>query len=595
MSRTFKTLLASSLLCFNAYAQTEGEVITPFDPSELLEEQPPNVILLMTDDLGYGDIGFKGNKWIDTPNFNKLAEESIRWKTFYVSPVGSLTRASTFTGRYNIRTKVIDTSLGRSMMASDEITLAEALSGAGYKTGIFGKWHLGDHFPMRPSDQGFDTSLVFRGGGLGQPSDPIENQGRYTNPILFKNDSEISTVGYSTNVFFDAAKKFIAEANENQQPFFATIAVNVPHAPYSDVPESLLKKYQAKDLSAWSKDTDKDTLARIAAMVDNLDQNLGELDAFLNSQKLNNNTIIVFCSDNGPDSLRFNRELRGKKGDIYEGGIRSPFWIKWPEKFKKGREVIDNVAGHIDIMPTILDACELGTPEAFQFDGRSLLPQILEPGKILPERPLVIQWHNGATPIKHHHFMVRQGKWKLLNPSNPQESRLESRNFELYDIDNDPGETTNLIEQHEDKSVELLNIYNTWLDDVTETRIRDRGTPYILVDRENENPLVLTWQDRISKAWGYQEEGFWKTHFEHSGRCDMRIEFPLDFDRDLTGWTARLTIGREIYTQKVNESAQGMTFTGLNFNKGKHLVRAAFISPDQSELVGAYQVRLIHR
>lgn len=591
-----KTLLASSLLCLSAHAQNEAEeVVTPFDPAELLGELPPNVILLITDDLGYGDIGFEGNKWIDTPNFDKLANASVRWKNFYVNPVGAPTRASIFTGRYNIRTKVIDSSLGRSMMASDEITLAEALGGAGYKTGIFGKWHLGDHFPMRPSDQGFDSSLVFRGGGLGQPSDPIENEGRYTNPILFKNNSELSTVGYSTNVFFDSAKEFIAEANENQQPFFATISVNVPHAPYGDVPESLLKKYQAKDLSGWNDEQDADILARIAAMVDNLDQNLGELEAFLDSQKLSANTIIVFCSDNGPDSKRFNKNFRGKKGNIYDGGIRSPLWMKWPKQFKQGREITDNVSAHIDIMPTILDACNLGTPEAFEFDGRSLLPQVAEVGKVLPERPLVIQWHKGATPVKYHHFMVRQGKWKLLNPSDPQESRLEARNFELYDLAKDPGETTNIINDHKDKSTELLNIYNTWLSDVTETRIRDRGTPYLLVDRKNENPLVLTWQDRISKAWGFQEEGFWKTHFEHSGRCDVRFESPLDFDRKLDSWEARLTIGREVYTQKINGSAQGITFTGIDFNKGKHLIKAAFVSPDGKELVGAYQVRLVHR
>jgi arylsulfatase/arylsulfatase A len=590
----FKTLLASAALCFSAHAQTEEE-LEPFNPEELLGEQPPNVILLMTDDMGYGDIGFEGNKWIDTPHFDKLANDSIRWKNFYVSPVCSPTRASTFTGRYHIRTKVVDTWLGRSMMASDEITLAEALSGAGYKTGIFGKWHLGDNFPMRPSDQGFDTSLVHRGGGLGQPSDPIENEGRYTNPILFKNDNEISTVGYCTDVFFDAAQKFISDSNDNQQPFFAAITVNVPHGPFYDVPESLLKKYQAKDLSEWGPEADKDVLARIAAMIDNLDQNLGELKAFLESQKLSENTIIVFLNDNGPNSLRYNKGFRGKKAAVYEGGVRSPFWIKWPEKYKSGREVINNVAAHIDIMPTILDACGLGTPEAFEFDGRSLLPQIEEEGKILPVRPLVIQWHRGATPIKHHHFMIRQGKWKLVNPSTPQITRLESRDYELYDLDNDPGETNNVIKEYEDKSVELLNAYNSWFNDVTETRIRDRGTPYVLVDRSKENPLVLTWQDRISKAWNYAEEGFWKTRFEHSGRCDVRFEFPLDFKKDLKGWEARLTIGREVYTQKVQDNAQGTTFTGINFNKGKHLIKAAFTSPSGEELVGAYQVRLLHR
>lgn len=591
-----KTLLLSTLISGAALAQDEtiNDGQFPIDLAE--QEVAPNVILIITDDMGYGDFSFHGNRWIQTPNFDKLAANSIRWENFYVNPVCSPTRASTFTGRYYIRTKCVDTYLGRSMMASDEVTLAEALSGAGYKTGIFGKWHLGDNYPMRPSDQGFDTSLVLRGGGLGQPSDPIENDGRYTNPILFSNDQEVQTKGYCTDVFFEAAKKFISESKSNQQSFFAAITVNIPHAPFTDVPKDLLAKYQAVDLSGWGDEPKK--LARIAAMIDNLDSNVGQLTELLEKEELLNNTVIIFMNDNGANTSRFNKGLRGKKGQVYEGGVRSPLWIQWPDKIKQGRDVSSSITAHIDIMPTVLDLCDMGVPDAFEFDGVSLAPQILnsESSDIsVVDRAIIMQWHRGATAIRRRHFMIRRGDWKLLNPSKISSPAPDVGSYELYNLAEDPFEENDVAEANVDKVKELLAEYDNWFKDVSETRIRDLGTPYILVDRSHENPLVLTWQDRISKDWSYTEPGFWKLHFEHGGRCDIRLEFPSSFKRDLSGWTANLSIGRDVYTQVLANNDKHYVFPALNFTKGKHLLKSSFTSPDKKETISAYQVRLQHR
>ncbi len=206
----------------------------------------PNVVLVMTDDQGIADFGVNGNEVILTPHINALASQSVSFNQFYVSPVCSATRACLMTGRYNYRTRVVDTWLGRSMMEPSEVTMAEVLSNAGYSTGIFGKWHLGDCYPMRPNDQGFQESLVHRGGGLAQPSDPPGNRGRYTDPILFHNGAPIQTEGFCTDVYFRAAERFIDKTVSEGENFFVYLATNAPHGPYDDVPEGLLAQYAAK-------------------------------------------------------------------------------------------------------------------------------------------------------------------------------------------------------------------------------------------------------------------------------------------------------------------------------------------------------------
>jgi arylsulfatase A-like enzyme len=358
-------------------------------------ERRPNIVLIMTDDQGFGDLGAHGNPKIKTPNLDKFAGESVWLKNFYVSPVCAPTRASLLTGRYNYRTGVVDTYLGRALMYPDEVTLAEVLSGAGYRTGIFGKWHLGDNAPMRPIDQGFGESLVIKGGGIGQAADPPGGSS-YFDPILQHNGSAERYKGYCSDVFASAAIDFLKSGSD--RPFFAYLAFNCPHDPL-EVPESELEPYKAMDLTLssfpqlgqpipreWA--SPPETVARVYAMVSNIDKNIGRVLKALDDRKLAADTIVIFLTDNGAAQVRFNAGLRGWKGSVFDGGIRVPCYLRWPEHFP-GRLVVENIAAHIDLMPTLLDACGISPPEGLKLDGKSLLPLIT--GKQtagLPDRTL---------------------------------------------------------------------------------------------------------------------------------------------------------------------------------------------------------------
>jgi len=279
------------------------------------QNQQPNVILVITDDQGYGDLGVHGNQEIQTPNLDSFATESVHFKNFYVCPVCAPTRASLMTGRYNYRTGVVDTYLGRAMMFGDEVTLAHSLGEAGYKTGIFGKWHLGDNYPMRPDDQGFQEALVHKGGGIGQPSDPPGNT--YFDPVLYHNGRDKKYEGYCTDIFTNATIDFI-EKNRNQ-PFFAYLSTNAPHTPLQ-IHDKYVQPYLDKGLD--------ETTAKVYGMITNLDENMGRLLSRLDELDLSENTIVIFMTDNGAQQSRYNAGLRGRKGTVYEGGIRVPFYIR---------------------------------------------------------------------------------------------------------------------------------------------------------------------------------------------------------------------------------------------------------------------------
>jgi arylsulfatase A-like enzyme len=281
---------------------------------------PPNIVLVMTDDQGWAQVGWRGNEVIQTPHLDRLAAESVEFTRFYVSPVCAPTRASLMTGRYNYRTGVVDTYLGRAMRHSDERTLPEMLGAAGYRSGIFGKWRLGDNYPMRPQDQGFDEVLVHGGGGIGQPADPPGNS--YFDPILRHDGIEQQRKGYCTHIFFDAAIEFIERNRE--KPFFAYIPTNAPHSPYL-VPDSYIEPYKTKGLD------EKD--AAIYGMITNIDDNVGRLVARLDDLGLAENTILIFMTDNGPTTRHFTAGLRSQKASVYEGGVRVPFLLRWPAKW----------------------------------------------------------------------------------------------------------------------------------------------------------------------------------------------------------------------------------------------------------------------
>ncbi len=472
----------------------------------------PNVLLVITDDQGYGDLGFHGNPRVRTPNLDRLARQSTRLGSFYVSPVCSPTRSSLMTGRYNYRTGVVDTYLGRSLMDPDEVTLAEMLAAAGYRTGIFGKWHLGDNAPLRAIDQGFQEALVIKGGGISQASDPPGGSS-YFDPVLQHNGQEGKYPGYCSDVYTTAAIDFLTAADD--RPFFAYLAFNCPHSPYQ-APPAELAYYRSLNLGAKDfpqvgypiapgRMISAENLARVYAMITNIDTNVGRVLSTLQAKGLERNTIVIFLTDNGPPDLRFNAGLRGLKGTVYEGGIHVPCFIRWPGQLAADR-VIDRIAAHIDLAPTILGACGVAPPAGMQLDGKSLMPLLRGgPDQPWPDRTLFFQWHRSDRPEPDRAFAARSQKYKLLRPE-PANSGGTAPPLELYDIEHDPYEQHDLAADQAAIVQRLHAEYLAWFQDVASTR----GFAPIRIDigDPRENPTVLTRQDwRGPRRLGHRQPG----------------------------------------------------------------------------------------
>jgi arylsulfatase A-like enzyme len=474
----------------------------------------PNVVLIITDDQGYGDLSLHGNPHLKTPNIDAIGRDGVQFTQFQVSPVCSPTRSSLLTGRYNYRTGVVDTFLGRSMMYPDEVTIAEVLSKAGYRTGIFGKWHLGDNYPMRAMDQGFQETLVHKGGGIGQASDPPGSS--YFDPILFHNGRQEKFRGYCTDVFFDAATSWI-ETNRNQ-PFFAYIATNAPHSPLL-IDNAWVEPFRKQSLQ-------EDT-AKIYGMVANIDKNIGHMLAKMRALDMERDTLLIFMTDNGPYfsvfnqdqnfadrgatyGNRFNAGMRGGKASVYQGGIRVPFFLRWPARLPSGRKV-DRATAHIDIFATVLEACGVSKPDGLKLDGRSILASA--EGKItrLPDRMLFTQWHRGDQPEPFRNCAVRTQQYKLVDGK------------ELYDLAADPSERQDIAANHPHVVARLRRGYEEWLQDVSS--VRRYVPPRIYIGTPHENPVTLTRQDwRVpSNLPASSSPGWWEVDVKRAGHYDVTV------------------------------------------------------------------------
>jgi arylsulfatase/arylsulfatase A len=535
----------------------------------------PNVILIMTDDQGWGDFGFHGNPHLKTPNLDRLAGESIELTQFYVSPVCTPTRASLMTGRYNYRTGAIDTYLGRATMAAEETTLAELLSMAGYRTGIFGKWHLGDNYPSRAIDQGFAEALVHRGGGVGQPADPPDNS--YFDPTLSLNGREVKTQGYCSDVFTDAAIQFIA--TKRDEPFFAYLAFNCPHTPLQ-VPKEYHERYKNMAL-------DDDT-AKLYGMVANIDDNIGRLLTKLEELKLADNTIVVFLTDNGPQVRRYNGILNDLKGSVHDGGIHVPCLLKWPGRFQAGGK-IDAVAAHIDIVPTLLAACQVSAPHDLQLDGVNLLPVILRQQTVLPERLLFFQWHRGDRPQPFRACAVRGPRFKLVQPEGRGDKEQFEPTWSLYDMPVDPSEQQNVIDGHQQLAAEMKAAYEAWFADVSATR--GYPVPRIVVGTRHENPVTLTRQDWRGPQAGWRTDGlgYWEIEVARAGTYDITARVPAE----QSVRTVRLRIGQLEHARSLAAQADRVTFDALRLAPGTYRVEA-IVERGQSR-AGAHYIDLLAR
>lgn len=444
----------------------------------------PNIVFIISDDQGYGDLGHTGNPVVKTPHVDALAAESSSLTDFHVAPTCSPTRAALLTGHWSNRTGVWHTVNGRSMLRENEVTVAQMLADAGYATGHFGKWHLGDNFPYRPEDRGFTEVYRHGGGGVGQSPDLWDNayfDGRY-----FRNGEIVKAEGFCTDVFFKEAQRFIREQARKKRPFFAYISTNAPHRPYH-APQKYLDIYEGQDPE----------IAAFYGMITNIDDNVGATRELLRELGIAENTLFIYTTDNGTSSGAkvFNAGMRGAKGSEYEGGHRVPFIAHWPAAGWKTKHVDDTLCHAIDIVPTLLEVTGADRPEPVKLDGVSIRT-LLDPGAEesgVPEgRFIVTDSQRVRFPIKWKQTAVMSGKWRLVNGK------------ELYDVASDPGQERNLYAKQPDRVVAMTAFYDAWWSELEPTFSQ---TTEIYLGHPDHPVVSVTGHDWIQEArppWNQQ-------------------------------------------------------------------------------------------
>ncbi len=474
--------------------------------SEILDAHP-NVVLILADDQGWGDLSLHGNPWIETPHLDGLAKSGARLTNFYVSPLCAPTRASILTGRYSLRTGVVSVSKGLENMNTEENTLAELFKANGYKTGIFGKWHNGQHYPNRPNDQGFDEFLGFCAG----------HWSNYFDTELDHNGKAIKTKGYITDVLTDAAIKFI-ETNK-EKPFFCYVPFNAPHSPHQ-VPDRYFEKYTAKGLD--------NEIASIYGMVDNMDENVGRILDYLKKSSLDRNTIVIFLSDNGPNGTRYNGDMRGIKGSVHEGGVKVPFFIRWKDIIPPGK-IVSAPAAHIDIYPTLLDLCKLKPTPGKPIDGISLTSLILQNSdESRSDRNLFAHVNFMTLPITLNAGGFRNDQYRFV---------FEKDQTQLYDLKKDSSQLQDLSLQMTKQTKQFLNLYKQWFTTVTSDLILDRSTilsPAGAALPVNEAILTAGIKFKEGHAWAHdwvekwnttQDSIYWEIDCIKSGKYRIELDY----------------------------------------------------------------------
>ncbi|MBT4297996.1 MAG: arylsulfatase [Flavobacteriaceae bacterium] len=527
-----------------------------------IENKKPNVIIIMTDDQGFGDLGINKNPNIITPNIDQFASESVRFDNFFVSPVCAPTRASLMTGRYSLRTGVRDTYNGGAIMSNTETTIAEILKEADYSTGIFGKWHLGDNYPFRPSEQGFDESIIHLAGGIGQVGDftnYYKGNTSYFDPILWKNNKKNQYDGYCSDIFAENAVKFI-EKNKNK-PFFCYLSFNAPHTPLQ-VPKKYYNMYKDLDpelgfndesLASKMSEKDKEDARRIYGMVTNIDDNIGKVLNKLTELGIEEETIIIFMTDNGPQQFRYNSNMKGLKGTVYNGGTRVPFYIKYAEKFKNSK-VISRMSAHIDILPTILELCNLKIPSDRKIDGQSLVPLINS--KPFNDRHLFSYWTR-RFPEKYINMSIQNDNYKLVG-NNDYNGKI--KDFELYDLIADPLESKNVINQN----IEIAKSFKIEMDNSIDDLLSSeniKNPPRIIIGSEFENPTVLNRNDASGERgiWAQNDiYSYWKVNFK-KGTYDFKFKFKDSI-------TSKGTLFTEINNRVYSKKTEKVVYSTLEMN-----------------------------
>ncbi|WP_430452270.1 sulfatase-like hydrolase/transferase [Rhodopirellula europaea] len=472
----------------------------------------PNVLLILTDDQGWGDLASHGNSKISTPTLDALANQSARLDRFYVSPVCAPTRAALLTGRYPERTGVAGVTGRREVMRDEETTLSEMFQAAGYATGCFGKWHNGAQMPLHPNGQGFDEFFGFCGGHFNL----------YDDALLERNGTPVQTEGYITDVLTDAAIEFVNVHHDH--PFFCYVPLNAPHGPFQ-VPQELFYQY--------NDGTIDEKTAAVYAMVQNIDTNVSRLLKCLSDHSLNEETIVVFLTDNGPNGKRFNGGMRGAKGSVHEGGCRVPCFIRWPGKIKP--QTISQIAAHVDLLPTLAQWCDIPVTTEKPLDGRSLAKLIRDGSDAeLDDRSILTYRPNQLQLQKFGKAAVRTNTHRLT---------IEKSKAALFDMTTDPGQTTDVASRHPELTKQLRSQIEEYVQEITPSITAVRPVPIEpmrsvfvpAVDAKLEGGVgfadEISWAHSWIDRWtSPQDRIHWPILVKEAGRYEIVVHYVCDSD-----------------------------------------------------------------
>ncbi|WP_411845551.1 arylsulfatase [Roseibacillus persicicus] len=553
------------------------------------EERRPNVIVILTDDQGYGDMSCHGNPWLKTLNLDRMRDEGTRFEDYHVDPVCTPTRAALMTGRHSLRVGAWTVTDGRQLLNHEEVTMANVFRESGYRTGMLGKWHLGDPFPYAPRFRGFDEVVCHRAGGVDEIGNPLGNN--YFDDTYFRNGKPEKFEGYCTDVFFEEMLFFIKAKKE--KPFFIYLPLNAMHGPFT-VANRYADRFRELGLP------EKRSL--FYGMVENFDENLGRLFSALKEEQLDEETIVVFMGDNGSAGgarvdeghVGFNAGMRGSKGDTYEGGHRVACFIRWPGQVGAGRQ-IDELTTHHDWLPTLIDMCNLEPSEELEVDGRNLYPLLKGEEAEWADRTVFVVRHSGdpvpwsageKTKQRFPRRAILTKRWRVVDG-------------ELYDIERDPGQTKDLAAKHPEVIAKLDRAYQEWWRDAM---AHEAACTRFFIGAEEETPTSFTARDwhptQGQVIWKKEQladdriliNGFWELDVREQGRYRFRLSrYPDDELQAMGASRARLRIG-DIEKELSLEPADETAHFEVNLSVGPVRLQTWLTDSQSGEQRGSYYV-----